>query len=242
MYRLSASALGRLASAPRSLPASLYSHHFPAISAINLSGSCGSLRFLSNHPPVDHKSKEKVRQLEEIAIAESPIEPSPLDDLSSIDIASTESLLDFLSEPTAADSTSSSDHREAVASAVASITATPKRSFKEVMQEKQHNLPLLKRFVCIASKNGGFVPEMHHLLTRALLLLQQRTNQNPAHLFQVAIQNLQPVVECGSYKRGAKMIRVPLPLVQYRSENMAMRWLCAKLRTKRRPVVPWEER
>ena len=197
---------------------------------------------LHRHPTAaERDGKAQVRRLEAEAAAS-------LDPKSSLENDG-DSLLDFLETPAiTGEQTSEAISRDSKTTAppspllFAANTAHSMKSAKQLMQEKQHNSPLLHRFVRITARDSDFVPEMHRQLTRALLQLQRRTNQNPAHLFQLAIGHLQPVVECGSYKRGAKMIRVPLPMVQYRAENTAMRWLCAKLRTKRRPAVPWEDR
>jgi small subunit ribosomal protein S7 len=101
---------------------------------------------------------------------------------------------------------------------------------------------LLSRFVNVTMKSGDKHQLMESEITEGLELLRRKTNQNPRILFEKAIELLAPTVECGSYKRGAKMLRVPLPVTQYRGEAYAMRWMKDSLRKKARPPVPFSER
>lgn len=106
--------------------------------------------------------------------------------------------------------------------------------------EQKHTLT--SRFVNVVMKSGDKRALMESQVAEGLHLLHRKTHQNPDLLFAKAIDMLAPVVETASFKRGAKLIRVPLPLTEYRSQAYAMRWMKKALDKKRRPPVLFPER
>jgi ribosomal protein S7 len=106
--------------------------------------------------------------------------------------------------------------------------------------DKQNHL--ISRFISILTKTGDKQPQMEELVAESLHILRLRTNQQPEVLFGKAIDMLAPVVECRSFKRGAKNIRVPIPLTEARAQGHAMRWIKRAVEKKRRPFVQLPER
>jgi ribosomal protein S7 len=101
---------------------------------------------------------------------------------------------------------------------------------------------LLNRFTGILAKNSNVTNTIEEHLVSGLFALQCKTNQNPAVLFEKCISMLSPALECGSYRKGSKLIRVPLPVTDYRGSSYAMRWMRDSLRKRRKPPVAFEDK
>jgi ribosomal protein S7 len=93
---------------------------------------------------------------------------------------------------------------------------------------KQHNE--LSRFINILMKTSDRRQIVEDRVVEGMHLLQKKTRQSPEYLFDKAIEMLAPVIDVGSFKSGGKIIRVPLPLNEYRSRSFAYRWLSDALR------------
>ncbi|KAI3634329.1 hypothetical protein MIR68_007933 [Amoeboaphelidium protococcarum] len=111
-----------------------------------------------------------------------------------------------------------------------------------VHRHASHPHTLVSRFAATLTKTGDKRSLVERSVADSLQLLRSKTNNDPVKLFEKAIEMLSPVVECGSYKRGAKLVRVPLPITEYRSQSYAFRWLKKSLSKKKRPFIPLEER
>lgn len=107
------------------------------------------------------------------------------------------------------------------------MQSTPLVLSKDAQQalEKTGQRTLMDRFLNIVMKNGNKRAVVEQEMRYGLLVLYQKTQQPPERLFEQAIHRLTPVVTCGSYRRGAKAIRVPLAITPYRGQSMAMRWI-----------------
>lgn len=101
---------------------------------------------------------------------------------------------------------------------------------------------MLSRFgnYCMQTSNDRQTAET--MLCAGMLHLQQRTHQCPEQLFRQAISMLAPVIECGSMNRGAKNVRVPLPVTEHRGQAYAFRWLSEHLQKKRRPAQKLDDK
>jgi ribosomal protein S7 len=120
--------------------------------------------------------------------------------------------------------------------AITPVSANAQEAIERVTQRS-----ILQRFTAILAKTGN-QGQMEEHLVRGLFSLHQKTNQNPAVLFAQAVTMLAPVLECGSFRRGAKIVRVPLPVTDHRGQSYAMRWMRDALRKRRKPPVPFEEK
>lgn len=109
-------------------------------------------------------------------------------------------------------------------------------------QQKYQQKLLTQRFINSIMVGSEKCELMENHLSYGLFALQKRTNQNPVLLFSRAIAMLSPVIACGSHHRGSKILRVPVPITQYRGEGFACRWMKEVLRKKRKPPVPFEQK
>lgn len=109
-----------------------------------------------------------------------------------------------------------------------SSTSVNTRDDLKEIKIKRHQKNLISRFINVLMKTGDKRDLVEDQVMHALHKLRIKTNNpNPVSLFSQAISMISPVVDCGSYRRGAnsKIIRVPLPLTEYRSQAFAFRWL-----------------
>jgi small subunit ribosomal protein S7 len=80
-------------------------------------------------------------------------------------------------------------------------------------------------------------------VARGLWNLQLRTNTNdPVELLTKAVTMAAPMVDVGSYVRGGKMLRVPLPLSDDRSRFKAFQWILEAIEKKKESKKSWDQR
>ena len=88
----------------------------------------------------------------------------------------------------------------------------------------------ISEFVNVLMKTGQKRQIVEQHIMQGMHMLQQRTNQNPDELFRKCIEMLSPSLDIGSFKRGSKQIRVPLPVTEKRGRGNAFRWLSGAVR------------
>jgi small subunit ribosomal protein S7 len=124
-------------------------------------------------------------------------------------------------------------------SLISEISDNAKQAIERIVDQERALAP---KFVNVLMKSGNDKQKVEKHIAYGLQLIHKRTRQNPEILFRKAIDLISPVFECGSYRRGAKTIRVPLPLNERLSTRYALSWLRESLRKKDPKNTPLEER
>jgi small subunit ribosomal protein S7 len=76
-----------------------------------------------------------------------------------------------------------------------------------------------------------------HIVYGAFELIQQRTGDDPVHVFRRAIENVMPVVEVKSRRVGGSTYQVPIEVRNERRLALAMRWIISYARSRKgRPM------
>lgn len=71
------------------------------------------------------------------------------------------------------------------------------------------------------------------ILQRTLIILYQKTGENPQKLLQTALFYTAPPVELRSRRKGAAILRIPFPLREQRRQSLGLRWIVERARKKK---------
>ena len=66
----------------------------------------------------------------------------------------------------------------------------------------------------------------------AMDMIEERTNKNPLEIFELALNNVKPVIEVKPRRVGGATYQVPVEVAPERRNALAMRWLLAAARAR----------
>jgi small subunit ribosomal protein S7 len=66
----------------------------------------------------------------------------------------------------------------------------------------------------------------------AMDMIEERTNKNPLEIFELALNNVKPVIEVKPRRVGGATYQVPVEVAPERRNALAMRWLLAAARSR----------
>ena len=79
---------------------------------------------------------------------------------------------------------------------------------------------------------GGKKSTASRVMYDALDLIEQRTNRDPAELFELAMRNATPAIEVKPRRVGGSTYQIPVEVPPRRARALAMRWLLQSARSR----------
>ena len=77
-----------------------------------------------------------------------------------------------------------------------------------------------------------------HIVYGAMQIISDRQNKDPVEVFELALENVQPVVEVKSRRIGGATYQVPVEVRAPRRRALAMRWLVDYARRRQEKTMP----
>ena len=115
----------------------------------------------------------------------------------------------------------------------AKITARP------LLPDAKYNSELVTRFVNKIMQRGK-KGTAERIMYDALDILQEKTGRHPIEVFEVALQNVTPLLEVKPRRVGGATYQVPVQIEGQRRQSLAIRWLLQSARS--RPGRSMEEK
>lgn len=97
----------------------------------------------------------------------------------------------------------------------------PKR---EILPDPLYNSQLVTKFVNVLMKDGKKTVA-ERLIYDALIVIGERTEEEPLKVFKKAVENVKPQVEVKSRRVGGSTYQVPIEVRPSRRLALSMRWL-----------------
>ena len=104
----------------------------------------------------------------------------------------------------------------------------PKR---EVFPDVKYNNLLVAMFINRLMK-GGKKSTAARIMYDALGIIEERTQRNPAEVFEQAVRNVTPMVEVKPRRVGGATYQVPVEVDAHRRRSLALRWLVTSTRSR----------
>ena len=79
---------------------------------------------------------------------------------------------------------------------------------------------LIKRILKCGKKYKAY-----KIVYTTLIIINEKTNEDPLIIFEKAIQNVSPIVEIKSRRIGGSTYQVPIEVSSFRATNLALSWL-----------------
>ncbi len=99
--------------------------------------------------------------------------------------------------------------------------------------DPRHGSPLVAKFINCVMKQGKKTTAQR-IVYGALDLVQKRLpGEDPVKIFQMAINNVRPMVEVRSRRVGGATYQVPVDVSSKRQQSLAFRWILDTSRKKR---------
>ena len=76
------------------------------------------------------------------------------------------------------------------------------------------------------------------ILYDALEKIKSKNNEDPLKIFNTAISNVKPNLECRSRRVGGATYQVPVEVKAKRAQALALRWIMDA--TRKRKIKPWQ--
>lgn len=109
---------------------------------------------------------------------------------------------------------------------------------RDIEPDPRHESKLLTKFInCLMLDGKKSVAT--RVVYDALDIIQKRLkDEDPFHVFAVAIENAKPLIEVRSKRVGGATYQVPTPVNPKRKQALAIRWLLEGIRGKKgRPIA-----
>jgi len=104
----------------------------------------------------------------------------------------------------------------------------PKR---EISPDVRYNSVLLAMFVNRLMKKGKR-STAYRIMYGAMDLVGERSNKEPLEMFELAMENVKPVIEVKPRRVGGATYQIPAEVTPDRRISLAMRWLLAAARSR----------
>lgn len=95
---------------------------------------------------------------------------------------------------------------------------------RQIIPDPKYHDASVSKFVNMMMLDGE-KGKVEKILYGAMVLIQQRTGDDPLDVFKRALENVRPVVEVRSRRVGGATYQVPVEVRQVRRNSLAMRWL-----------------
>ncbi len=104
----------------------------------------------------------------------------------------------------------------------------PKR---EIPPDVRYNSVLLAMFVNRLMKKGKR-STAYRIMYGAMDMIGERSNKEPLEMFELAMENVKPVIEVKPRRVGGATYQIPAEVTPDRRVSLAMRWLLAAARSR----------
>jgi len=95
---------------------------------------------------------------------------------------------------------------------------------RKIIQDPKLGSELLSKFINILMVNGK-KSIAENITYIALEMLSKRSNKGKLEVFELALENVRPIVEVKSRRVGGSTYQVPVEVRPIRSNALAMRWI-----------------
>ncbi len=95
---------------------------------------------------------------------------------------------------------------------------------RKIVPDSKYNSKLVSQFVsCIMRDGKKSVAES--ILYNAFDMIQEKTGEEPLHIFEKAVDSVRPIIEVKSRRVGGSTYQVPTEIRPARRTALAIRWL-----------------
>lgn len=109
---------------------------------------------------------------------------------------------------------------------------------RNILFDPKFGSVLLSRFINILMVHGK-KSLAESIVYLSLKILSKKLNKNELDIFEIAIDNVRPMIEVKSRRVGGSTYQVPVEIRQARSNTLAMRWIinAARNRSDRSMII-----
>ena len=104
-------------------------------------------------------------------------------------------------------------------------------SKRPVAPDVRYNSVLVGMFVNRLMRRGK-KSTAYGIMYDAMDMIEERVNKNPLEIFELALNNVKPVIEVKPRRVGGATYQVPVEVAPERRSALAMRWLLAAARAR----------
>ena len=100
---------------------------------------------------------------------------------------------------------------------------------REVLADPIYNSKVVTRLINYIMLDGGVAQE---IVYDAFDIVKEKTGNDPLDMFEKAMENIMPNLECKTRRVGGANYQVPLEVSPARRETLGLRWLTAYSRAR----------